>query len=108
MSSDPPLFVAVLDESSLGESQAQIVKVHGRKIVIAKRFGKLYAIDNECSHVGGPLGLGIIEGSCIVCPWHRLAFDLDTGIAPKSALGDRVAVYEVKTENGQIWVGNRK
>lgn len=109
MSSDASiLFQAVLEENSLADNQMQIVKAQGRKIVVVKRSGKLHAIDNECSHVGGPLGSGILEGNCIVCPWHRLAFDLDTGIAPKSALGDRVAVYEVKTENGKIWVGNRK
>jgi nitrite reductase/ring-hydroxylating ferredoxin subunit len=100
----PSSFYEALDETSLADNSMEIVKIQGRKIAIAKRYGKIYAIDNECPHVGGALGWGTFYGNSVVCPLHQWTFDLTTGKATKGISGDRVAVYEVKVENGKIWV----
>ena len=41
--------------------------------------GQFFAIDNACSHRGGPLGEGLLEGSVVECPWHGFRFDVRTG-----------------------------
>jgi len=99
-----PTFREVLDESALADNSMEIVKINGRRIAIAKRFGKIYAIDNDCPHVGGYLGRGTFYGNSVVCPLHQWTFDLATGKATKGIAEEGVAVYEVKVENGKIFV----
>lgn len=41
--------------------------------------GTLYAIDNTCPHVDGPLGEGGVSGKWVACPWHDWRFDVTTG-----------------------------
>ena len=48
-------------------------------VVVASVGGKLYAITDKCTHRGGPLNEGELEGSTIICPWHGGKFDLTTG-----------------------------
>lgn len=65
--------------------------------------GKFYAMDGTCSHVGGPLGEGDLDGNVVSCPWHGWTFDVMTGrclIRP----GVKLATYEVKIEGEDILV----
>lgn len=41
--------------------------------------GEIYALDGLCSHQGGPLGKGRLEGDTVVCPWHGRRIDVRTG-----------------------------
>ena len=99
-----PAFHEVLEESTLADNSMEIVKIDGRRIAVIRRFGKLFAIDNDCPHVGGFLGRGTLDGSNVVCPLHQWTFDIATGKSTKGLSDMRVAVHEVKAENGKIWV----
>ncbi len=55
-------------------------ELHGRPITVIRHHGKLYALDANCYHFGGPLGeegdiediaTGTHRGACITCPWHK-------------------------------------
>ncbi len=71
-------------------------------ICVANVEGKFEAVDNVCPHRGGPLGLGIVEGNKIVCPWHGWEFELATGNNPFTPnLG--VAKYELKIEGDEVF-----
>ncbi len=73
-----------------------------RTICVANVEGKFEAVDNVCPHRGGPLGLGIVEGNKIVCPWHGWEFELATGNNPFTPnLG--VAKYELKIEGDEVF-----
>ena len=102
--SESPTFLEVLEESSLADNSMEIVKIDGRRIAVIKRFGKLFAIDNDCPHVGGYLGRGTLDGNNVVCPLHQWTFDIATGKSTKGLSDMRVAVHDVKAENGKIWV----
>ena len=68
-------------------------------LCVAKLNGKIFALDNECPHEGGPLGEGVLEDGKVVCPWHGYAFDLNTGASD----GDLLArVVEVTVEGGDV------
>ncbi len=82
----------------------EIVEVQERKILLARRFGKLYALDNACPHLGGSLGRGTLKDNAVVCPLHHWIFDLSTGKAVSGSADEKVAVYEVKVEAGKIWL----
>ena len=104
MSSDSfnPSFHAVLDESSLADNSMEIIELLGRKIALIKRFGKIYALDNTCPHLGGSLGRGTLKDNSVICPMHHWTFDLLTGRCLNGIPDEKVAIYETKVENGKI------
>lgn len=51
----------------------------GREIALFNVDGNIYALDNACPHMGGPLGEGELENGCVTCPWHGWQFDVKTG-----------------------------
>jgi 3-phenylpropionate/trans-cinnamate dioxygenase ferredoxin component len=53
--------------------------VGGRSLAVANVGGNFYAIDNLCTHDGGPLGEGTLADSQVECPRHGARFDLTTG-----------------------------
>ena len=76
----------------------------GREIVLLQHAGRLFALDNRCTHTDGPLALGWIEGDRVVCPWHGARFGLVDG-EPCSGPADRpVATYPVREEGGGVFV----
>lgn len=73
--------VAKKDEIPPG--QAKAVEVNGKRIAIFNINGHFYAIDDTCTHRGGPLSEGEVEESAleVTCPWHGAVYDLRTGRA---------------------------
>ncbi len=74
-------------------------------IVLIKSEDRIYAINDECPHKGGPLGEGEIEGTEIVCPWHFWRFDIRTGVCTDGGDEDeKVACYNVIVEGEDVFV----
>ena|SRR5947207_3537566 len=71
--------VAGIDEVPLG--RVKLVEVNGNEIAVFNLAGSFHAVDNSCTHVGGPLCEGEISGSEVICPWHGATFDITTGQA---------------------------
>ncbi len=79
------------------------VRVHGRRIALFDRDGKIYACNDLCPHEGYPLSEGNLSGRCtLTCNWHNWKFDLETG--DNLYGGDRLAVYPVALRGDEIWV----
>jgi nitrite reductase/ring-hydroxylating ferredoxin subunit len=55
------------------------VDVKGVLVAVFNVGGELRAIEERCSHRGGPLEKGSVSGRVVTCPWHGSQFDLDTG-----------------------------
>ncbi|MBI4140689.1 Rieske 2Fe-2S domain-containing protein [Candidatus Woesearchaeota archaeon] len=87
--------------NEISENTGKKVEINGKAIALFKKDGKVYAINNECPHAGGPLSEGTIEGDCIVCPWHGFSYDLKTG---KSQQQCEVQTYPVKIDGDKILV----
>lgn len=66
--------------------------------------GKFYAIDDACSHAGGSLAEGPVAGSVVTCPWHGATFDILTGAALSDPAYEGVKSYNVKVQNGHVYV----
>ena len=77
------------------------------RICIVKVEGKYYAIGNVCTHLGGPLDEGTLEGYEVECPQHGSKFDVRTGKPTKPPARQVVPVYEVKVEDNNILVRKR-
>ena len=112
-------WIRALEEGDLPEGSRRVLKVGERPIVVIRHKGHVYAIEDICPHMRRHMSDGwISRENAIVCPWHRSAFDLETGeirawspwprvigpilgaIRRKNAL----PVYPVKVEDGFIWL----
>ena len=98
-------FVTVGKASNLPEGSLLVAEVGNQNVVVAHVEGEFYAIGEECSHSGGPLGDGRLVGCEIECPWHGSRFDLRTGEATAPPATSPVTRYAVKIEGDDILVG---
>jgi len=100
-------FVKVSDTKDIQPSQMKAVEVGDEIICVVNVEGKYYAIDNICTHEGGPLADGSLEGYEVECPWHGSKFDVRTGEVTNPPADTPEPVYEVKVEGNNILVKKR-
>ena len=95
-------FVKVATTDEVLPGQARLVEVNGTEIALFNVGGEFHAIDNNCTHVGGPLCEGEIAGSEVICPWHGAAFDVTTGRAVGPPAIEPVNHYQLRVADGNI------
>jgi nitrite reductase/ring-hydroxylating ferredoxin subunit len=72
-----PVLKTSVNKNDLQEGKLEKVEIDDDKsIVLTKINGKYYAMDSVCSHEGGPLEDGELEGYTLICPWHQGKFDI--------------------------------
>ncbi|MFZ0896126.1 MAG: non-heme iron oxygenase ferredoxin subunit [Candidatus Nitrosopolaris sp.] len=97
-------FVKVADTNDIKPSQMKAVEVDGENICVVNVEGKCYAIGNVCTHEGGPLADGTLDGYEVECPWHGSKFDVRTGKVTRSPANKPELTYEIKVEGNDILV----
>jgi nitrite reductase/ring-hydroxylating ferredoxin subunit len=102
-------FVKVAEAAEITVGKMKIVKVGDKEVLIANVNGNYYAIGNKCTHAGGNLSQGSLEGNVVTCPKHKAKFDVTTGnviSGPKMPLihpkikGE--PAYQVKVEGNEL------
>ncbi|MFO1318907.1 MAG: non-heme iron oxygenase ferredoxin subunit [Burkholderiales bacterium] len=81
----------------------RVVDVDGTLIVVANVDGELCAIEDVCTHDGGQLTGGCIDGGEIICPRHGARFSLRTGDALTAPAYEPTAAFPVRIENGIVY-----
>ena len=94
--------VGSLDEVPAG--QPKVVELDGVRIVLARVGDAVYACGDVCTHRGGPLGEGKLNGARLACPWHGWMFDVRTGQCVFPGRGAAVPSYPVRLEAGEVLV----
>jgi 3-phenylpropionate/trans-cinnamate dioxygenase ferredoxin subunit len=94
--------VATADELPPGGKK--MVEVDGRAIAVFHVDGEYYAIDDVCTHDGGPLAEGMLDGYEIECPRHGARFDVRTGKVLCMPAFEDVTSHTVKVEGNDILV----
>jgi nitrite reductase/ring-hydroxylating ferredoxin subunit len=97
-------FVKVAEAKDIQPSTMKVVDLASERVCIVNVEGNYYAIGNVCTHVGGPLNEGTLEGYEVECPWHGSKFDVRTGEPTKPPARQAVPKYEVKVEDNNILV----
>ena len=97
-------FVKVAETKDIQPSNMRAVDLEGERVCIANVEGSYYAIGNVCTHLGGPLNEGTLEGYDVECPWHGSKFDVRTGEPTRPPARQAVPSYEVKVEGNNILV----
>jgi nitrite reductase/ring-hydroxylating ferredoxin subunit len=95
-------FVKAAKAGEIGPGKGKAVEVAGRRIAVFNVGGTYYAIDDSCTHRGGPLSEGILEGKEVTCPWHGAVFDVTSGavLGPPAPKG--VQKYNVRVSSAEI------
>ena len=99
-----PEFVKVAKSSDVEEGKGLVVWAGKTKVALFRCGGALYAIRNQCPHMGGDLGEGLLTGDVVRCPWHGWKFNVKTGKSPETEVV-AVRTFEVKEEGEDIYVG---
>jgi nitrite reductase/ring-hydroxylating ferredoxin subunit len=95
-------YMKVAKTTEIEPGQAQLVDVKGRSIALFNVEGQFFALDNTCTHKGGPLAEGEISGHEVTCPWHRGTFDVRTGEAVGPPAQRAVVRYGVRVTGTDI------
>ncbi len=97
-------LIRVADAKDVPPGTGKAVEAGGRRIALFNSAGAYYAIDDTCTHQGGPLSEGAVEGTVVTCPWHGATFDLTTGSVLGPPAPEGVAHYNVQVDGNDIKV----
>ena len=97
-------FVKVATVSDIPEASGLCVTAGGKKIALFNVGGTIHAIDDTCTHRGGPLSEGELSGTEVTCPWHCGLFNVTTGAVLGPPATQDVASYKVRVEGNDVEV----
>lgn len=81
---------------------ATAVDLEGRKVLVSRIDGRIAAIENACTHAGGPLAMGRVRDGVVTCPWHGSCFRLRDGAVVKGPAQNPQPMLEARVRDG--WV----
>jgi 3-phenylpropionate/trans-cinnamate dioxygenase ferredoxin component len=101
--------ISKIDKIAAGTMQG--FEMDGKSILIANVNGKFFAMNGKCTHAGGDLAKGKLEGSTITCPRHGAKFEVTTGknmappkIGPFKFNAKDETVYPLKVEGSSLLI----
>jgi len=100
----PEDWTPVLDDNELPDGEPRRVEAGGARVLLVRRGGELYAIGEVCSHLGGPLAEGELQGDVIQCPWHASRFCVRDGSVVDGPATHPQPRFEARVNAGRIEV----
>jgi nitrite reductase/ring-hydroxylating ferredoxin subunit len=97
----PDDWTDVLGAGVLAEGRPVVARA-GDDDVVLVQDGELRALADRCSHLGGPLHEGEVEGGCITCPWHQSTFRLDDGSVVHGPATAPQPRYDTQVADGRV------
>lgn len=97
-------FIKVGRADEIAAGEKKIYEVDGIEVVVVNLGGEYFCVEDVCTHDGGPLGEGELRDGQLVCPRHGARFDVRTGDALSLPAFEPVPTYQVKVEDGDLYV----
>ncbi len=97
-------FVRVARAAEIPDPGRKLVEVDDRLVVVFHAAGHFYAMDDVCTHDGGPLGEGELDGFAVACPRHGAKFDIRDGRALSMPATKPTVAHEVKIVGDDVLV----
>ena len=97
-------WVDVAPAADLGPGSWRVVDVDDVQIAVFNVGGEFFAIEDVCTHDGGCLTGGEVEGGEIVCPRHGARFSIRTGEALSAPAYEPVSTFPIRIEAGMVQV----
>jgi nitrite reductase/ring-hydroxylating ferredoxin subunit len=105
------VWIEVGPLADLPPGESKSVYLDGQQVALFNVDGKLFALNNRCSHARGPLSEGDVEqdesGCTVTCPWHYAKFDLSTGRVVDGVASAPVPSYTIEVRDGMLYVGRK-
>ena len=95
-------LIKVADKKDLPTGKAIAVDVQGKRVALFNIDNHYYAIDDECTHAGGNLSEGSVEGTKVTCPWHGASFNLTNGEVLQAPASDNLNCYKVTVDGDDV------
>ena len=93
-------FVKVAETEEILPGKMKKIMLEDKAVLIANVNGNYYAIAGRCTHRGGDLSKGSLDGNIVTCPLHGSKFDVTTG---KAISGPKIALLRFKTDDEPIY-----
>jgi nitrite reductase/ring-hydroxylating ferredoxin subunit/uncharacterized membrane protein len=100
----PKEFVPVLPDAELREGEMKRADAGGVPVLLVRLEGAVCALAHTCSHLGGPLSEGKLEGDVVQCPWHGSRFNVKDGSVVDGPATFPQPCFEARVREGQIEV----
>ena len=100
----PTDWTPAMRAGDLVEGKPQMADLNGTPVFLLKRGDVITAVSDTCSHAGGPLHEGTLEGQVVVCPWHASRFDLRTGAVRGGPATVPLVRYDARITEGRVEV----
>jgi nitrite reductase/ring-hydroxylating ferredoxin subunit len=97
-------FTAILPAADLPEATPTKAMLGPTALVLVRRGDLVFALKETCSHAGGPLSEGTLDGYTIVCPWHASAFRISDGAVRHGPATTRQVAYRARISGEQVEV----
>jgi len=98
----PGQFTAVLSESDLEDGKPVRAEHDGTPLLVVRQGSQIFALAETCSHLGGPLSEGTLDGDTIQCPWHGSRFSIRDGHVVDGPAVHPQPCLEVRIRGGQV------
>lgn len=101
-------WVSVAAVGEIAPGACKVADVDGVAVAVFNLGGEYFAIEDVCTHDGGELASGTIEGEQVVCPRHGARFCIRTGEALSAPAYEPTAKFPVRVENGAVQVKDER
>jgi len=97
-------WIPVAPAAGIEPGAYRTVDIDGTAVAVFNIDGTFFAIEDVCTHDGGRLAGGVVEGDQVVCPRHGARFCVRTGAALTAPAYEPTACLPVRVEQGVVQV----
>ena len=95
-------FTPVVPVAEVPENEPTKVAFGATSVMLVRRGEVVHALKDTCSHLGGPLSKGDLDGDRITCPWHASVFRITDGAVLRGPASSRQAWYRARISDEQV------
>ncbi len=93
-------YIEVAKTGEIAEGTSRALEVNGKELLLVNYKNNFYAINRRCTHMGGDLSIGTLDGKIVTCPRHGSQFDITTG---ESVKGPKIGFMKLKTKSEPVY-----
>jgi len=99
-------WLKITKAEALADGEHLLIDVAGEEVAVFNIAGQFYAIADVCTHDGGEIASGELQGDEIVCPRHGARFCVKTGEVKCAPAYENLASYPVRVVNGMVEIAD--
>lgn len=100
----PGDWTPTVTEDELAAGRPVCARAGDVNVLIVRDGDGIHALDDRCTHRGGPLHEGEVADGCVTCPWHGSRFRLTDGSVERGPASSPQPLYETRVSDGRVEV----